>query len=72
MRFLLLEPAVDWTGQTVEERLRLCAETLLAHHKIKPRHYNQITSGITASGDRQRDIRARNRLPISGSDVTPL
>lgn len=62
MRFLYLEPANDWTGQTVEERLRLCAETLYAHQLIKPRHFNQATSGITERADRQRDLRNRNRV----------
>jgi hypothetical protein len=60
MRFLYLEPANDWTGQTVEERLRFCAETLYTHHLINPRHFNQITSGIYLRADRQRDMRARN------------
>ncbi|HUD30720.1 MAG TPA: hypothetical protein VMQ93_17780 [Novosphingobium sp.] len=61
MRFLYLEPANDWTGQTVEERLRLCAETLYAHQLLNARRFNQVTSGITLRADRQRDLRARNR-----------
>lgn len=61
MRFLYLEPAKDWTDQTVEERMRLCAEALYAHQLINPRHFNQITSGISQRADRQRDLRSRNR-----------
>ncbi|MEE4451489.1 hypothetical protein [Novosphingobium resinovorum] len=62
MRFLYLEPAKDWTDQTVEERMRLCAEALYAHQLINPRHFNQITSGISLRADRQRDLRTRNRI----------
>lgn len=62
MRFLYLEPANDWTDQTVEERLRLCAETLYAHQLINDRRFNQVTSGISLRADRQRELRARNRV----------
>ncbi|EIZ77576.1 hypothetical protein WSK_3959 [Novosphingobium sp. Rr 2-17] len=62
MRFLYLEPAHDWTDQTVEERLRLCAETLFTHQHINSRRFNQITTGIGQRADRQRAIRSRNRL----------
>jgi hypothetical protein len=62
MRFLYLEPANDWIGQTVEERLRLCAETLYAHQLINARRFNQITSGVSLRADRQRDLRTRNRI----------
>ncbi|PNU04288.1 hypothetical protein [Novosphingobium guangzhouense] len=62
MRFLYLEPANDWTDDTVEERLRVCAEALYAHQLINDRRFNEITTGITKRADRQRDLRARNRL----------
>lgn len=62
MRFLYLEPAKDWTGDTVEERLRICAETLYAHQLINARRLNQITTGISQRADRQRDLRTRNRI----------
>jgi hypothetical protein len=62
MRYLYLEPAKDWTDQTVEERMRLCAEALYAHQLINPRHFNQITTGISQRADRQRDLRRRNRV----------
>lgn len=62
MRFLYLEPANDWTGQTVEERLRLCAETLYAHQLINARRFNQVTSGVSLRADRQRELRTRNRI----------
>ncbi|MFC0206404.1 hypothetical protein [Novosphingobium soli] len=62
MRFLYLEPATDWTDQTVEERLRLCAETLHAHQLMKPRHFNQAITGIGRRADRQRALRSRNRI----------
>jgi hypothetical protein len=65
MRFLYLEPANDWTGQTVEERLRFCAETLYTHHLINPRRLNQILTGIGRRTDRQREIRMRNRTDQS-------
>lgn len=64
MRFLYLEPANDWTDQTVEERLRTCAEALYSHQLINPRRFNQITTGISQRADRQRDLRARNRRPV--------
>lgn len=63
MIFLFLEPANDWTGETVEERLRACAETLFAHHLINARRLNHIVTGITRQADRQRNLRARNRRP---------
>ncbi|WP_374414232.1 hypothetical protein [Novosphingobium colocasiae] len=63
MRFVYLEPAHDWTDQTVEERMRLCAEALHAQQLISPRQFNQITTGITQRADRQRDLRSRNRGP---------
>lgn len=66
MRFLYLEPANDWNGQTVEERLRLCAETLYAHQLINARRFNQITSGVSLRADRQRDLRTRNRIGGQG------
>lgn len=62
MRYLYLEPAKDWTGDTVEERLRICAETLYAHPLINARRLNQITTGISQRADRQRDLRTRNRI----------
>jgi hypothetical protein len=67
MRFLYLEPAHDWTGDTVEERLRICAETLFAHHLINDRRFNQITTGITQRADRQRGLRLRNRRAVNES-----
>lgn len=63
MRMLYLEPATDWTNQTVEERLRLCAETLYVHHLINDRWFNEVTSGISMHADRQRDLRSRNQVP---------
>jgi hypothetical protein len=66
MRFLYLEPANGWCDQTVEERMRLCAEALYAHQLINPRHFNQITTGISQRADRQRDLQTRNRI-----DATP-
>lgn len=60
MRFLYLEPANDWTGQTVEERLHMCAETLYAHQLLNARRFNQVTSGVRLRAERQRDLRARN------------
>lgn len=64
MRFLYLEPANDWTGDTVEERLRICAETLFTHHLINDRRFNQILTGITHRADRQRDLQMRNRRAV--------
>lgn len=62
MRFLYLEPANDWMGKTVEERLRICAETLFAHHLINDRRFNQIVTGISQRANRQRELRTRNRI----------
>ena len=64
MRFLYLEPAKDWSDQTVEERMRLCAEALYAHQLINPRQFNQITTGISDRAYRQRDLRTRNRRAV--------
>lgn len=62
MRFLHLEPSTDWMDQTVEERLILCAETLFIHGLINDRTYHHTTANIRAQADRQRDLRARNRM----------
>ena len=61
MRFLYLEPATDWTDQTVEERLILCAETLFIHGLINDRTYHHTTTNIRAQAERQRGLRVRNR-----------
>ncbi|AXB75446.1 hypothetical protein [Novosphingobium sp. P6W] len=66
MRFLYLELANDWSDQTVEERMRLCAEALYAHKLIKPRYFTQITARISQRAHRQRDVRARNRTRLLG------
>lgn len=62
MKLIYLEPANDWTDQSVEDRLILCAETLFAHQLINGRRFNQVTTGIRQRADRQRDIRTRNRV----------
>lgn len=56
---LLPEPATDWTGQTYEERLILCAETLFVHGLIGAPAHAHITRRLRAGADRQREHRAR-------------
>ncbi|SFG09195.1 hypothetical protein SAMN05518801_10778 [Novosphingobium sp. CF614] len=53
----LHELATDWTGQTYEERLRLCAETLFVHGLLKAGTYHQATAKIRAHADLQRGQR---------------
>jgi len=55
MTIRLTEPATDWTGQTYEERLRLCAETLFIHGLINDSSYNHTTARIRARADLQRE-----------------
>lgn len=61
MTALLLEPATDWTGQTYEERLILCAEALHVHGRLNARLYNQITSALRADANKARSHRAAFR-----------
>ncbi|GGZ02422.1 hypothetical protein ACFSTD_09615 [Novosphingobium colocasiae] len=59
MTVQLTELATDWTGQTYEERLHLCAETLFFHGLLKDRTYHHATAQIRARADIQRNHRAR-------------
>lgn len=61
MTALLLEPTTDWTGQTYEERLLLCAETLFFHGLIKDRTYHHATAQLRARAAIQRDRQVRDR-----------
>ena len=54
----LLQPATDWTGQTHEERLRLCLEAAYVHDLIPARIFNQATAKLAARADLQREQRA--------------
>jgi len=56
---LILELATDWTGQTNEERLILCAETLFIHGKIGAPAHQHIISSTRTDAETQREIRAR-------------
>lgn len=56
MTISVLEPATDWTGQSYEERLRLCAETLFIHGLIKDRTYNHVTAQVRARAEIQREL----------------
>lgn len=67
MRFLYLEPATDWTDQIVEERLRMCAETLFIHDLINDRTYRQTTTKIRDRADTQRERRVR-----TAADIPPV
>ena len=51
----LREPATDWTSQTLEERLRLCTETLFVHGLLKPGTYHHATTQLRDRIDAQRD-----------------
>ena len=59
MTALILEQATDWTTQTNEERLVLCAEALFVHRLIGAPAHQHIISTIRAQGEAQREIRAR-------------
>lgn len=47
----LRDRATDWTGQTYEERLRACAETLFVHHLIDEPVFARVTAQIAARAD---------------------
>ena len=66
MTALLLEPASDWTGQTYEERLILCAEALHTHGRMSDRIYNQVTSNLRADANRAR----AHRMACRGKAVS--
>ena len=58
MSGLLLEPATDWTGQTYEERLTLCAEALFVHGLIGAPAHAHIIRQLRDRADHQREHRA--------------
>jgi len=62
MTVSVLELATDWTGQTYEERLRLCAETLFAHHLINPRTFGTALNQIRARAEIQRERAAGGKV----------
>lgn len=65
MTVRLSELATDWTGQTYEERLRLCAETLFIHGLIKSGTYHHATAQIRARAEIQRERRASESTEVA-------
>lgn len=61
MSGLMLEPATDWTGQTHEERLILCAEALFVHGMIGAPAHAHVIHNVRKRADRQRESRAAIR-----------
>lgn len=56
---LILEPASDWTRQSNEERLILCAETLFLHNLINARALARISDDVRGSAATWRERRTR-------------
>ena len=46
MTLPLSAAATDWTGQTIGQRLRLCAETLYVHGQIDRQIYDDLTDHL--------------------------
>lgn len=69
MRLLYLEPAVDWTDHSVEERLRLCVELLFMHDLVNDRTYRQAIETIRERAARQRGLRDRQQL-VGGEEAS--
>lgn len=55
--------APDWIGQTWEERLRLCAETLFVRELIKPGTYRHAMDRLRGTCPANTD--AANLHPVS-------
>ncbi len=61
--FNLLEPATDWTRQTLEERLEHCTSLLSTQDLLAPADCQRTLNRIRAWADIQREERANARLP---------
>lgn len=57
MQISLLKPAPAWRDQTLEERLRLCAEALCVHDLIEPKERSRILAELEARAELARRAR---------------
>ncbi|MBT0667042.1 hypothetical protein HT136_01500 [Novosphingobium profundi] len=55
---ILLQPATDWTGQTIEQRLEECAAALTIHGLLSQAAHQRTLDCIRARGNFQREQHA--------------
>lgn len=58
MQISLLKRAPDWRDQTLEDRLRICAEALCVHDLIDPRDRSRILEQIEQRAELARQAQA--------------